>query len=444
MYNAPDCPLFASEARAHAVQTPGDLVTETVPNDSTSVPHGGRQLVLWGATLGWMCAGFQLTTNSLAMRSAASELLATDDEALVGLWFARYICAFLLGAALGGFVFGALGDRIGRAKAMGLSILTYSLFAGLTYWVDGPWRLLALRFVTCMGVGGMWPNGVALVSETFSSLSKAFVAGLIGMAANLGMAILASVAGHYPIEAESWRWVFLFGASPALLGLLVLWLVPESPRWLVDRNQSSTQKATVSEIFRRPLLRTTLVGIALGTVPLLGGWGSANWVMPWAGQVGAESMPPDPYLKAHLQTARAVMSIFGALLGGFVATQLGRRRSYFLISLGALVTSQWLFWFLTPGETSFFLVFAVQGFFNGLYFGWLPFCLPELFPTRVRSTGAGVSFNWGRILSAVAVFAGGVLLSQLGGYAQLGRLTSLIFVVGMIVILFAPDPAEDT
>ena len=282
-----------------------------------------------------MCAGFQLTTNSLVMRSAASDLLATNDEKLVGLWFARYICAFLLGAALGGFVFGALGDRIGRAKAMGLSILTYSLFAGVTYWVDGPWQLLGLRFVTCMGVGGMWPNGVALVSETFSSLSKAFVAGLIGMAANLGMAILASLAGYYPIDTESWRWVFAFGASPALLGLLVLWFVPESSRWLENRNRPAAEKPSVAEIFRRPLLRTTLLGIALGTVPLLGGWGSANWVMLWAGQIGAESIPPDPYLKAHLQTVRAVLSIFGALLGGVVATQIGRRRSYFLISLGA-------------------------------------------------------------------------------------------------------------
>ena len=152
-------------------------------------------------------------------------------------------------------------------------------------------------------------------------------------------------------------------------------------------------------------------------------------------------MPPNPYLKADLQTVRAVMSIVGALLGGVAATQLGRRRSYFLVSVGALVTSQCLFWFLTPGETSFMIVFAALGFFNGVYFGWLPFCLPELFPTRVRATGAGVSFNWGRILSAVAVLVGGVLLAELGGYAELGRVTSLIFLVGMLVIPFAPDPA---
>ena len=122
---------------------------------------------------------------------------------------------------------------------------------------------------------------------------------------------------------------------------------------------------------------------------------------------------------------------------------MGRRRSYFLVSFGSLVTAQYLFRSVIPGDEQFMALVAVLGFFNGLYFGWLPLFLPELFPTRVRSTGAGVSYNFGRILTVVTVFASGALIAHFHrDYAQIGTITSFIFAVGMLVILFAPDTAS--
>ena len=404
----------------------------------------GRYLALLTAFLGWLFAGTQMSITTLAMGSAAIDLLGTDDENIVGMWFGFYVCAFLLGAATGGFVFGWVGDRFGRTRAMALSILTYSILSGVTYYVQSPEQLLVLRFLTCMGIGGMWPNGVALASEAWPDLSRPMVAGIIGTAANVGIVSMAGLATVVKIDSGDWRWVMILGAAPALLGLFVLAFVPESPRWLAARGRASgtfrraVNPTPVSEVFRPPLLRVTVIGIVLGTVPLMGGWGSANWVMRWAGQVGEESVPRDPYLKARLQVSRSLASTVGSLLGGLIAIALGRRRTYFLISLASLAISQVQFWFMHPADTEFLILFGVWGFCNGVYFGWLPLCLPELFPTRVRATGAGVSFNWGRLLTAVAVLLTGALLGVFGGYAELGRLTSLIFAVGMVVVWFFP------
>ena len=137
----------------------------------------------------------------------------------------------------------------------------------------------------------------------------------------------------------------------------------------------------------------TVVGIALATVPLIGGWGSANWMMPWAGEVGSQI--GDDTIKANVGMARSLTSIVGSLFAGLLAVRLGRRAIYFVTSLGALLVAQYVFWFSSPGDKSFLFWVGLLGLFNGLYFGWLPFFLPELFPTRIRSTGAGVSFNFG-------------------------------------------------
>src|SRR5204863_5449459 len=116
-------------------------------------------------------------------------------------------CAFLFGAATGGFVFGRLGDRFGRSKGMALSILTYSAMAGIAYFAQTPWQLLALWYLASTGVGGMWPNGVALVSEAWSSLSRPLAAGVIGTSANIGIFLMATLVSNVPITPKSWQWV---------------------------------------------------------------------------------------------------------------------------------------------------------------------------------------------------------------------------------------------
>jgi MFS family permease len=361
-------------------------------------------------------------------------------------WFAYYQCALLFGAATGGLMFGRLGDRIGRSRAMGCSILCYSLFSAAAYFAETPVQLLVLWFLACMGVGGMWPNGVALVAETWSNLSRPMAAGIIGTSANIGIFAVATLATYVKITPDHWRWVMLVGASPVVLGLFVLAAVPESIRWLAARAAGAAGDASatpVTEVFRPPFLSITLVGIVLATIPLMGGWGSANWMIPWAEEAGEKTSPPDPFLKAQVHQARSLTGIVGSLLGGWVAGLAGRRRTFFFVSLGSLVCAQYTFWFLVPTDESFLFWVAALGFCSGLYFGWLPLFLPELFPTRVRSTGAGVSFNFGRIVTAITIFGTGALKEYFGGnYAHIGRVTSLIFVVGLLVIWLAPDTSR--
>ncbi|WP_010584001.1 MFS transporter [Schlesneria paludicola] len=479
--------------------------------------NSGRILMLITAFLGWMCAGFLLSITSVALQPAAIDLLARTgqlDQAryfelstrskqkpgspsassvpltetdtlelqrgniLVGEWVAWLKCAFLFGAALGGLCFGAIGDRFGRTKGMGLAILTYSIMAGAGYFSARPVDLLVCWFLACMGVGGMWPNGVALVAEAWSSLSRTASAGIIGSAANIGIYAMSSLMIYYPPVPSGagasvskmflsltnfqgglsftkvapvptdWHWVMIFAAVPAVLGLFSLIAVPESPLWLARRAAvDSTAKGAAGknavgtrEIFRPPYLWITIIGISLATIPIIGGWGSSDWMVQWADRVG----DTNPSLKADVNRARAFTGIVGCLLGGWIASLVGRRLTYFLTSLGALCLAQYIFRFVVPTDASFLWWVSALGLVNGIYFGWLPFCLPELFPTRARSAGAGVSFNFGRILTAVTVFATGALMSYFkGDYAEIGRVTSLVYAIGLVVIWFAPDTSKN-
>ncbi len=401
--------------------------------------------ILFVAFAGWMFAGSVMNVIPLAGRPAILSFLpeslpASQIEGEVGKWFARYICAFLLGAATGGLLFGWLGDKIGRAKAMAASILCYSLITGVSYFATSLEQLFVLRFIACLGIGGMWPNGVALASEAWSEGSRPLLAGLIGTAANVGFVIVGLLAKYVrDVTTEDWRWVFALAGLPALLGVLAWFTLPESPRWLAQRKSDGDVKHTPSmtTVFKPPYLGITIIGICLGTIPLLGGWGTLNWTIPWADQVGGAD---DPKLKATISICRSTGATLGSLLGGWLASQFGRRSTYFVISFLSLACSGYLFWNLTPLSPTFTIWVFALGFFGTIYFGWLPLYLPELFPTHIRATGSGVTFNFGRIVSAIGVLGTGALLTTFhGDYAQVGRWTHLIYLLGMIVILFAPD-----
>jgi SHS family sialic acid transporter-like MFS transporter len=433
----------------------------------------GRILVLSVAFLGWLCAGLHMAITQLTGQPAAIDLLARSgelnesryhalikeartaslaeadqqqlerDKAVVGQWFAWAQCSFLFGAAAGGFVFGRLGDRMGRSKAMAASIVTYSALAAAASMAQTPGQFCALWFLACTGVGGIWPNGVALVSEAWSSVSRPALAGVIGTAANIGLFLMNTIAAQIAITPDDWRWAPLVGATPLVLGIFAFFFVPESPRWLAAREAAGAEReagAREPSVFRPPLLRVTLVAILLATIPIIGGWGTSNWMNPWADEAGAALQPPDLRLKARMGQVRALIGILGSFLGGWIASRVGRRPTYFLVSLASLAFAQYIFWRLVPTDPSFMFWVGALGFVSGIYFGWLPLCLPELFPTRVRSTGAGVGFNFGRIVTAVLLFAAGALMQFFAGdYVQIGRLTSLLFILGMVGIWFVPD-----
>ena len=399
-----------------------------------------RYVLLACALLAWLGAGILMAVPPLAARTAVAEM-GVVDEALRGRWFSWYVCAFLLGAAAGGLVFGWLGDRLGRAKALGASVLTYSLLAGSCYFVRTPWEMLVLWFLACTGIGGVWPNGVSLASEALPGMSRPWLSGLFGCTANLGLMLLAMLAWCEPITPAHWRWVMLVAATPALLGLFIFLFVPESPTWLASRERtrrSGSVASPVAEVFRPPLLKYTVIGIVLGTIPQMGNWGATNWLVPWANQVQDDA--GERSLSAWTQWTKSSGALVGSLLGGAFASLCGRRVAYFLISLFSLATSFYIFHNLSPRSESFLAWVFVQGFFCTLYFGWLPLYLPELFPTRVRATGTGLCFNWGRAATAVGVLLGGQLMMTFSGdYARVGQATCLVYGLGMVAICFAPD-----
>src|SRR5438128_6209895 len=157
-------------------------------------PSGaGKWLALAAVLLGWMFDGAEMGIFSLVGRPAVKDLMREATEGQVGLWFSVIVAGFLVGAATGGVLFGWLGDRFGRVRAMTLSVLTYSLFSGAGGFVTAPEQIAILRFVAALGMGGEWALGVALVMEIWPDKSRAFMAGLIGAAANVGYLLVGFI-----------------------------------------------------------------------------------------------------------------------------------------------------------------------------------------------------------------------------------------------------------
>ncbi len=411
-----------------------------------------RYAVLLASICGLLFDGVELGLMPVASLSVSQSLLGDAYSPVAGGdWFARFTAALMLGAAIGGIVLGRLGDSIGRSRAMGISILFYSVFAGLGAFARTQEEMLWLRFLVGLGVGGVWPNAVALVAECWPDKLKPTIAGLMGAALNSGILLLSQVARIWPITADSWRWLFHLASAPALLGLLVLIALPESPAWLAARNRRREQSlsddnpTTISsgprysilfELFRPPLLRTTLVGILLGSIPLVGAWAASKWMIPWADAVGKTIQPG---YKATVQGWWALGAVIGSFSGAQIAAWLGPKRSYALISVGATILTLVLFLGTAPLKPGFLAIVFAQAFVATLFFGWLPLYLPNLFPIHVRATGAGIAYNTGRFATAFGVLAAGALFALLdGSYPRVGAICGLIYFIGALVIVWVP------
>jgi len=223
----------------------------------------GKWLALAAALLGWMFDGFEMGLFSLVGRPALQDLLPGASESEIGRWFSVAMAVFLVGAASGGVLFGWLGDRLGRVRAMTLSILTYAVFTGFCGLAQSPWQVMVLRFFAALGMGGEWSLGVALVTEIWPDRTRAFMAGLIGAAANVGFFLIALLGlGMTSMLEETrtalgslglpeawvasllhnggWRLLMVLGAVPALLTLFIQIYVPESERWKREQGRGTT------------------------------------------------------------------------------------------------------------------------------------------------------------------------------------------------------------
>jgi len=257
----------------------------------------GRNLTLVAALLGWMFDGMEMGLFPLVGRDALSEWLRdpTDatkvDKQSVDLWFGIVMACFLVGAATGGVVFGWLGDKVGRVRAMTVSVLLYSVCSGLSAASGSPAELATLRFLGALGMGGEWALGVALVMEVWPSASRAWLAGWIGAFGNLGYTVcgfiklsLNRVGDDVPVWLTSvgipadwaaklashgdWRLLMLMGAAPALLTLLIRLFVPESEKWTKEKESGAASHWSTRD----------LLGVLVGACSALGI--IALWAVP--------------------------------------------------------------------------------------------------------------------------------------------------------------------
>ncbi len=400
-----------------------------------------RHRALLAAFLGWMFDGMEMGIFPLVARPALRAMGAAHGapEGYVQTWMGIVTAFFLLGAAVGGVLFGWLGDRVGRVKAMTWSILAYSLFTGLCYFAAEPWHLAVLRFVAALGMGGEWALGVALVMETWPEGKRPWLAGAIGAAANIGYVIIAVIGMRWPIREDSWRWVMMIGAAPAALTFFIRLFVPESEKWAASV-QRAPDRSPVREVFRPPLLGRTLLAIVFASIPLMVTWGIVQWIPLWAEKLTGGA---DPLVKARAQLASAGGAVIGSLLAPVLGGAIGRRPAYALLCAASLAAGTWLFRGLHAVDGVFLLATFLVGACTASFYGWLPLYLPELFPTRARATGQGLAFNFGRVFAAVGAWQMPALMAFFGGsYSQAGATLVLVYLAGAALIWLAPETKD--
>jgi SHS family sialic acid transporter-like MFS transporter len=498
----------------------------------------GHWLVLAAALLGWMFDGVEQGLFPLVGRPALVDLFGYGDsppsgeEDRIARWFGVVFATYLVGAATGGVLFGWLGDRVGRVRAMTLSVFTYAIFTGLCGLAQTPWQIGALRFVASLGMGGEWALGVSLVMEVWPNRSRALLAGLIGAAANVGYLLDGIVGqqaiGHLDVinawlkqvgltanladaltAHRGWRLMMLAGTAPALLTLLIRLFVPESERWQAEHGRGGTAHwatkdlvgvlvgslgpgliivlwasdnnplswriagtlaGVVLAIFGysypvvrylqreaafsgraqaegRQIIRRMLLAAALAGTPLLGTWAAAQWAPSWADKMTDQL----PRAKEQTQMCGAVGAIIGTVGAALVGGWLGRRITYAMLCLASIASLIWLYQFNPVFGAQFLFASFLVGVCTASFYGWLPLYLPELFRTGVRATCQGFGYNFGRILAAVGTLQTANVMRQFdaditlfgktfqGGYPLACTSMSLIYLVGLVLIWFAPE-----
>lgn len=395
----------------------------------------GACLALAAAFFGWLFDGFEIGLFPVVARPALRDMLGPGHEGEVGQWMGIITAAFLIGAACGGAAFGWLGDRIGRVRAMSFSILCYSLFSGAGYFAQDPSHLAIFRFIAALGMGGEWALGVALVMEVWPEKHRPWLAGAIGAAANLGMVIVGVIAMNVTVTEDSWRWMFLVGASPALLTFLIRLFVPESEKWQHAKDTAPTDVSPLRQVLQGKLLKRTLVGIVISSVALIGTWASVQWIPLWADVMSKG----DATAKANAHMISSLGAVTGSLLAPMLLGRFSRRWGYFTLCTLSLLVCAYLFRTQSSYTTHFLLMVYLTGTATAAFYGFFPLYLPELFPTAVRATGQGLCYNAGRLVAAAGAITSGELVRHYGGYAEMGAVITLVYIIGMIAIWFAPE-----
>jgi MFS family permease len=324
-----------------------------------------------------------------------------------------------------------------------ITILIYAIFTALAGFSHTWWELALYRFLTALGIGGEWAAGATLVAEVWPESLRVKGAGLLQSAWGAGYFLAAAV--YLSLSSQSWRVMFFVGIVPALVALLVRLKVREPERWVEARASAGLRRPGVAELFTSPMRRDTLVGTALAFVAVFGLWGATNW----APTLIRELLTPrglDEAAKVRLVSLATMSLNAGAIVGYLafapLAEWLGRRGAFRVMLLGSALALPATF--LLPSSYSIaVLLLPALGFFTNGIFSGFPIYLPELFPTRIRATGAGFCFNAGRVLAAAGPFLTGILVAYLGTFARAASSIAVIYLLGLIALTWARETKEE-
>jgi MFS family permease len=409
-------------------------------------------LVLFVAWLGWVFDAMDATIYAIVLHPALHDLLAsgvasgTVSNEDIGWYGGLIFSVFLIGWAIGGIIFGMVADHLGRTRTLIATILIYAIFTGLAALAQDWWHLAVYRFLTALGIGGEWAAGAAIVAETWPEDKRAKAAGILQSAWAAGF-FLAAVA-NLLLKGYGWRILFLVGVVPAFVALLVRWWVKEPERWVRAHEHESRSVGIVirhlADLFGPSLRRATWVGSTLAFVAVFGLWGATNWAPTLIR--GLPDLEGRDAATLSQDVSYAIMALnVGALCGyigfGPLADRFGRRAIFGLMCAGSLIMLPVTY--LVPRTyAEVLLLLPILGFFNNGIFSGFPIYLPELYPTRLRATGAGFCFNAGRVLASVSPFVTGSLVAALGSFNKAAATIALIYLLGLAILPFAPETKD--
>ncbi len=400
---------------------------------------GAQWLILFAAWLGWVFDVADTALFNFAKVPMLTQMLGAEYPKIGARIDGLLLSVFLVGWAAGGLLFGIVADKWGRTKTLLVTILLYCLFTGLTALCQNPWEVGIARFLTALGIGGEWAAGAALVAEALPDRARAGASSLIQSAAAVGpvLAALANIA----LKGQDWWWLFLTGIVPALLCLWIRRSVREPERSAEGRAQA---RSPLREVFADPVWRrNALVATVIGVVGIAGA-GTATYWAPNLVKAVSAGMP-----KAILdaRTSNLVMlSHVGTLAGVFVVPwlcgQIGRKRTIFAFFLAAPIAL--LAGLHDPSYESLLVFMPLVNFFAIGVSAAFVLYFPELFPSRMRATGAGLAYNAGRLFYVPIPLITGALVDHFGGPLRGGvatavALTGSIYLLGLLAIPFAPE-----
>lgn len=401
-------------------------------------PHQWKSGI--AAWLGWLFDGLDMHLYTLVATAFVAQLMAVSpDDPAVGNNGAIINAAFLVGWALGGAFFGRIGDILGRSRTLVLTILTYACFTGLSFFAETWWQLMIFRFLAALGIGGEWAVGASLLSETWPKAWRPWIAATLQSAVNCGV-LLACLAG-WLLAGQEPKWIFLVGVLPAFITLWIRHAVPETETW--EKAREGREVPRISALFGPAVKRTTWRVIAICAVSL-----TAHWTFLFWQQRHMLTLPEvrdlDKAGKDHVIVVALMWIMLGSIIGnfvaGFVAKMIGYRKAistilfcYFLLMMIAFSQS----WSLNMTLLWFALIGVCQG-----VFGLFTMCLPPLFPTLLRTTGAGFGYNIGRIVAAGGTIFFGIF-NKVGDYRTALLYAGFLFLPAALIALLLPEHDAD-